>query len=509
MKNSEHDFLHKLSGAKTEDEKTWLTTKRLIDSLPDDLQTLVYSAAIPHWFDARTLRVLNPELGRRINGLYSKLQKLPFVEPFEGRGHNIHELTRRLILDYLWKKQRRLYRSESQVLAKFYDDSSRLARKKIARKIKELEKIKDKKKSRREIQQWAKKNPEILNAVSSDFQIEYAYHLVIAQPKGGADNIRDMGWRWHDKFDYSFAELNALFDSIGEHIIAGRTKGRVIGWEKFFRGLLCSYRYDYINATTYFLDVISENYPDQKLNADVRFRLGDVHIRLSELPEARARYEEALPLYRAISNKLGEANCISSLGDVHMRLSELPEARAHYEEAEAAYRKAIELNPSDDIAYSNLGLLLHENLKRYDEAEAAYRKAIELNPSYAKAYNNLVILLRLIGREKETIPLLEKIIKISPEDFNPYLALASMEKQAGRKVSKEYAEKARQFLPEDDLYNRACLESVCDNFDLAFEYLEKAAQLERFNPSWAWEDPDLQWIRNDPRFTKIVGAKPK
>ncbi len=180
-----------------------------------------------------------------------------------------------------------------------------------------------------------------------------------------------------------------------------------------------------------------------------------------------------------------------------------------YDEAEAAYRKAIELNPSYAAAYYNLGLLLHEKLKRYDEAEAAYRKAIELNPSDAAAYNNLVILLRITNRTDETIPLLEKIIEINPQDFNSYLALASIAKQAGRKASEEHVEKARKLLPEDDWYNRACLESVCDNFDSAFEYLEKAAQRERFNPAWAWQDPDLQWIRDDPRFREIVGTKPE
>jgi hypothetical protein len=70
-------------------------------------------------------------------------------------------------------------------------------------------------------------------------------------------------------------------------------------------------------------------------------------------------------------------------------------------------------------------------------------------------------------------------------------------------------EKARQFMAEDDFYDRACLESVCDNFELAFECLQKAAQKEKFSRAWAWEDPDLQWIRNDPRFTEIVGPKPE
>jgi hypothetical protein len=42
----------------------------------------------------------------------------------------------------------------------------------------------------------------------------------------------------------------------------------------------------------------------------------------------------------------------------------------------------------------------------------------------------------------------------------------------------------------------------------AFEYLQRAAQKEEFNSTWAWEDPDLQWMRDDPRFVEIVGVKP-
>jgi tetratricopeptide (TPR) repeat protein len=117
--------------------------------------------------------------------------------------------------------------------------------------------------------------------------------------------------------------------------------------------------------------------------------------------------------------------------------------------------------------------------------------------------------LRLNNRIEETIPLLDKLTEINPEDFNPYLALASINKQLGKGVSNDHTEKARQFLPENDWYNRACLESVCDNFDLAFEYLQRAAQAEGFNPAWAWDDPDLQWLRDDLRFLEIVGPRPK
>ena len=234
---------------------------------------------------------------------------------------------------------------------------------------------------------------------------------------------------------------------------------------------------------------------EDQLTAQTWFEKGYVFQEAKNLDEAIRCYSDALRLD-------------PNLDAAHNNLGVMLDDLKRYEEAEAAYRKAIELNPSEATAYSNLGILLR-NLKRYEEAEAAYRKAIELNPSEATAYNNLVTLLRLNDRSEETLPLLEKIIEITPEDFNPYLALASIHKQSGKSVSPEYLAKVRQLLPEDDWYNRACLESVCDNADMAFEYLEKAAQGEHFNPAWALQDPDLQWIRDDPRFTQIVGAKPK
>ena len=218
--------------------------------------------------------------------------------------------------------------------------------------------------------------------------------------------------------------------------------------------------------------------------------LDAAHNNLGNLLSELKRYEEAEAAYRkTIELNPSDDKAYSNLGLL------LHENLKRYEEAEAAYRKAIELNPSLTEAYYNLGILL-SNLKRYEEAEAAYRKAIELNPSDDKAYNNLVILLRLNDRIEDAMPLLEKLIEIAPDDFNPYLALASIGKQIGKSISTEHLVKARQFLPEDDLYNRACLESVCDNMDIAFEYLERAVQRERFNPSWAWDDPDLQWIRD-------------
>jgi tetratricopeptide (TPR) repeat protein len=121
-------------------------------------------------------------------------------------------------------------------------------------------------------------------------------------------------------------------------------------------------------------------------------------------------------------------------------------------------------------------LLSDENLKRYDEAEAAYRKAIDLNPSYATAYYNLGILLKDLKRYDEAEAAYRKAIELNPSYATAY-------------------------------YNLSCLSSINRDAEQAFGYLQKAID-NGFDPAYAWDDPDLQWLRDDPRFVEIVGEKP-
>jgi hypothetical protein len=40
---------------------------------------------------------------------------------------------------------------------------------------------------------------------------------------------------------------------------------------------------------------------------------------------------------------------------------------------------------------------------------------------------------------------------------------------------------------------------------VAIEHLRRAAQSEKFDRAYAKRDPDLEWIRDDPRFKEILG----
>ncbi|MBW1617030.1 MAG: tetratricopeptide repeat protein, partial [Deltaproteobacteria bacterium] len=66
---------------------------------------------------------------------------------------------------------------------------------------------------------------------------------------------------------------------------------------------------------------------------------GMLKFRTSENKEALKSYEIALPIYKEIRNRLGEANCISSIGEIHLRESHNVEALKAYEAALSIYKE--------------------------------------------------------------------------------------------------------------------------------------------------------------------------
>ena len=96
------------------------------------------------------------------------------------------------------------------------------------------------------------------------------------------------------------------------------------------------------------------------------------------------------------------------------------------EEAEIFTRKAIELNPKDAVAYSNLGGIL-QDLDKLEEAEIFARKAIDIKSDYAAAYLNLGVILKDLGKLKEAKSSYLKAIKIKPNYADAYFNLSLIE----------------------------------------------------------------------------------
>jgi tetratricopeptide (TPR) repeat protein len=187
------------------------------------------------------------------------------------------------------------------------------------------------------------------------------------------------------------------------------------------------------------------------------------------------RYEEALISYEkaftSYNNVLGFK--FSTLHPVWYDYGNVLSNLTRYEEAITSYDKSIELKLDDHEAWHNRGNAL-SNLNRYEEAIASYDKAIEYKPDSYKTLTNRGNALSNLTRYEEAIASYDKAIEYKPDDNIAW-------------------------------YNRAYVLALKGEINLAFADLTEAFRL---NPEesrkLAIADPDLEFLREDPRFEKLL-----
>lgn len=199
-------------------------------------------------------------------------------------------------------------------------------------------------------------------------------------------------------------------------------------------GLIAMQTNDLDSAETSFTKALALGHPDE---GSVRFHLG-------QLAEARGRPEQALTWYQSVTKgrqkldaqlraavvmgKLGRtAQALDWLaglapGDESERVqvvqteAQVMREAKNYEGVVAALSKALEKMPdSSDLLYDRA--MAAEKVNRLEMMEADLRRLIKLRPDSAHAYNALgYTLADRTSRIKEAIELLEKALKLEPDD---------------------------------------------------------------------------------------------
>ena len=182
------------------------------------------------------------------------------------------------------------------------------------------------------------------------------------------------------------------------------------------------------------------------------------------------------------------------------------------EEARAEFQTAIALNPSNNAAQFRLGETLFFE-QRYREARNIFEKIdADFNPAL-KEYQ-LDWTLFALGQTSEAISRLENYLKQHPEDGGGLLAsvqammLAALGRNDDAEKRIQAAQTRRGFGHfHHTEYNIACAYALMNKTDLAIEWFERAVN-DGFNcyPMFK-NDSNLNSLRNDARFQRIMEAE--
>lgn len=329
--NPYQNLLERLQAAQSDEERAWITLQFNLDTQSKAVHTAVQAAAVLHWFDREMLvYVLETPLAE---AEFSALVALPYVEIFPGRGWNVHEKTRDLLRDKLWREDRARYR-------KFSRRAAACCRKR--------------------------------NTTDPVWQTEAAYHALLAEERKAEQTFIDLGIELHNHFQ--FAALETMLRPVLNAVRVGRLSNRVAAWVKYRQARL-DYMYSRnFDTNVVLLQELAVDSGDRLLAANCIQALGDLYLSLSEFPKAHERYLEALSIYRSNSNRADEANCIQGLGNVHLRLLELPQARKRFLEAMRIYRD-IKQRVGEANCIQGLGDV-HEALFELPQAQERYLEAL-------------------------------------------------------------------------------------------------------------------------------------
>jgi len=136
--------------------------------------------------------------------------------------------------------------------------------------------------------------------------------------------------------------------------------------------------------------------------------------------------DEAEAAYRQILKDFPKhSDALHLLGVLHYQTN-------RSEKAVKLIKRAIRLNPGQDIMYVNLGAALKKTNKPH-QAIRAYEDAIRLNPDSADAYFNLGQAMRDTGEPEKAIEIYLKAAEIKPDDAEVFVNLGNAYKDLYRR----------------------------------------------------------------------------
>ena len=330
------------------------------------------------------------------------------------------------------------------------------------------------------------------------------------------------GHLWADRYDRDLTDIFAIQDEITKTIVE-QLKVRLLPEEKkaigqaptasveaytyFLRG-----REFFNNSTRWFLTLARQMFA-KAVEIDPSFArayagMANCDTRLV------GWYGEPIP-FETILATAGKALAIApDLAEAHAARGEALSGSGDEEGAREAFERALEI----DANCFEANLFFARHWARHGEADKAlpyYLRAVEVQPDDSQAPFLLAQALRSLGRDEESagyarlgIKRAEQALLRHPESSRPAQMGACVLASLGETdKAKAWMERALAIDPDDThiKYNAACMWAQLGEIEQSLDLLQIwASHVGRENKDWMLADPDLDPIREHPRYAKLL-----
>ena len=330
------------------------------------------------------------------------------------------------------------------------------------------------------------------------------------------------GHLWADRYDRELTDIFAIQDEITKAIvdqlrvrlfpdemeaIGQAPTENVEAYTYYLRG-----RQYFHNCTKWFLGLARQMFC-RAIELDPTYARAYAGLAIAEARLA-TWFGESIP-YDEIAANAGKALALApELVEAHAAHGEALNAMGRRDDAEAAFERALELDPN----HFEANLFFARFLMRWGEMERSipYQlRATEMNPDDYQAPIQLEQALRAAGRSEEGVSYArlglkraEEALRKHPESSRPaQLGAAVLASLGEAEEARKWLERALAIDPDDPhiKYNAACMWAQLGDIDKAFDYLGQWAIHSGIeNRDWMLLDPDLDMIRGDPRYPKLL-----
>lgn len=220
----------------------------------------------------------------------------------------------------------------------------------------------------------------------------------------------------------------------------------------------------------------------------------------------RGRFDEAITQYEKVIELIPNSNRgYSNLGATYFLLED-------YQEAIEIFNRALEIDP-DDFVYSNLATLYFYQ-SEYSNAAEMYRNALTFNDKDHRIWGNFATTLRWSGEDsvkvrqhyQTALKLALEQINVNPRNAELLVSIAGYQAALNEFSSaKSNLENALEIAPENtDVSGTAgrIFEKIGDR-ETALTLITNALK-QGYAYSEIENDPDLESLRNDPRFISFL-----